>query len=387
MQRFDAWKIDGMHKTPEGFLVADAYATRAGVFTYNFKDGTKRRELRRPEEVFHPDSLATLQNSVLTNDHPSEAVTSKNARKYAVGFTGQSVDRDDNKVKITTRFTDQSAIDAIESGEKAELSCGYHCDVVMGGGQYMGEEYDAEQKNIRYNHVALVKVGRAGPDVRIRMDSEDGIICDEGKTSEAEKSKVQSTKGDIMAKITIDSVDLEVSETAAVAIQNKFSKLQSEKNDAESATQSLQKKLDEASVKAETLSAEIENKKTEIEKLKADTLTEKQILEKADALAKVRTLAKELLPEGTKIDEMEISAIKREVVKSRGVTVDGKDDSAIAVAFETIQALNLKKDSTKDLSDKISGMASVVTTDSASPANARLKLMEDSKKMQPSLTA
>lgn len=61
----------------------------------------------------------------------------------------------------------QDAIDDIESGDKKELSCAYHYTAVMiPGTSPDGVRYDGRMVGpMRANHVALVKVGRAGPDV------------------------------------------------------------------------------------------------------------------------------------------------------------------------------------------------------------------------------
>lgn len=60
------------------------------------------------------------------------------------------------------------AIDAIESGEHEELSSAYAYDPdITPGTTPDGERYDGVMRNIRGNHVAMVKEGRAGSDVRV----------------------------------------------------------------------------------------------------------------------------------------------------------------------------------------------------------------------------
>ena len=60
------------------------------------------------------------------------------------------------------------AIDAIESGEHEELSSAYAYDPDMTPGKTPeGERFDGVMRNIRGNHVAMVKEGRAGSDVRV----------------------------------------------------------------------------------------------------------------------------------------------------------------------------------------------------------------------------
>nr|WP_244186087.1 DUF2213 domain-containing protein [Xenorhabdus ishibashii] len=63
--------------------------------------------------------------------------------------------------------TDQMAIDAIQNGSLKELSCGYFFEPDFTSGEFNGATYDFVMRNIRGNHVALVKEGRAGPDVYV----------------------------------------------------------------------------------------------------------------------------------------------------------------------------------------------------------------------------
>ena len=68
----------------------------------------------------------------------------------------------------------EDAIIAIENGERHEISLGYTCRLEPTPGAINGETYDAVQKDIVVNHVALGPKGwgRAGPDCAIRKDSQ-----------------------------------------------------------------------------------------------------------------------------------------------------------------------------------------------------------------------
>lgn len=153
-----------------GFLRAEGYLTRAGIFVYRDAQGNTVREFRPPEEVFHPDSLASFALVPVTNDHPSDMLTADNAKQYAVGSVSEVVTPDGDKVRASLMITDASAIEALDAG-KSELSCGYTADVELTPGVWQGQKYDAVQRNIRGNHVALVDAGRAGPACAIRMDA------------------------------------------------------------------------------------------------------------------------------------------------------------------------------------------------------------------------
>ena len=171
MLRYDqASPLSKPVRLPNGFVRAEGYLTRSGIFVYRDAQGRTVRELRPPEEVMHADSLASFGLMPVTNEHPSELLTADNAKQYAVGSVSESVVPEGDKVRAVLMITDASAIEALDAG-KSELSCGYTADVAIEPGTWRGQKYDAVQRNIRGNHVALVDAGRAGPACAIRMDA------------------------------------------------------------------------------------------------------------------------------------------------------------------------------------------------------------------------
>jgi len=176
-QRFDrSVRLARVDATPQGGLAAGANLTRVGVFTYTKADGTRVRELRHPDEVFKPESLATLKGAPLTIGHPG-MVTPDRYRELNVGHVADDVRRDDRFVAATVRIQDAAAVAAVKAGDLVEVSCGYTADVVPETGVFNGEEYDAVQRNVRYNHAALLPAGggRAGREVALKLDANDAI--------------------------------------------------------------------------------------------------------------------------------------------------------------------------------------------------------------------
>lgn len=169
-----------VRRTPQGGLEVPANLTRTGVFQYIQPDGTIRRELRPPQEVFVEDSLATLKGAPLTVGHPG-VVRTDNWQQLAVGHVSDDVKAGGPYVQANVRVQTKDVVDKVERGDLVELSCGYTCDLELSGGEYNGEKYDAVQRNIRYNHVALGprNFGRAGNEVRLRLDSGEavGVLC------------------------------------------------------------------------------------------------------------------------------------------------------------------------------------------------------------------
>jgi len=191
VRRFDLSRLDKIEEMPQGYLRAPANATRVGIFVYKNADGSKRRELRLPEEVFKEDSLVTLAGVPLVNNHPPEQLLNlENTKKYLVGYTGTEVNHDDKFLKTTVTVVDPNTIEDVKLG-KIELSCGYECNLDEKPGVWEGQPYDCIQKDIRYNHLALVNKGRAGDEVRLRTDSSDAVmVSDELKENQMGMKKM-----------------------------------------------------------------------------------------------------------------------------------------------------------------------------------------------------
>lgn len=160
-------------RLPNGFVRAEGYLTRTGIFVYRDSNGRTVRELRTPDEVMSRETVDSFALVPVTNDHPPELLTADNAKRYAVGAVSEQVQPDGDKLRASLMITDAKTIEEVQSG-KVELSCGYTADVVAEAGTWNGQRYDARQTNIRGNHVAIVDTGRAGPECALRMDAADG---------------------------------------------------------------------------------------------------------------------------------------------------------------------------------------------------------------------
>lgn len=173
----------GERRTQQGGLVARAKLTRTGVFQYRQPDGSIRRELRHPDEVFDKDSLDSLAHATVTDDHPDK-VTPHNWKQVAIGHVAGRPKKAGDFVAQDVHIQHDAAIDKAQKGKLQEASCGYECAIDPTPGTYDGEPYDAIQRRIRYNHVALGPPGwgRAGPEVRLHLDSGAGVSVGSGDT-------------------------------------------------------------------------------------------------------------------------------------------------------------------------------------------------------------
>lgn len=173
MQFTDAVTVAGKpRRTADGYLVAEAKAVRAGIQLYSGDevgkpDMTVVRVYRPPEEVFADASLQSFTHAPITNDHPKDMVTAENWKDLAIGEVSTAAKRDGEWVMLPLILKDAAAIAAVEAG-KRELSAGYLCELDWTSGVTAdGQPFDAQQRNIKINHLALVDRARAGSQARI----------------------------------------------------------------------------------------------------------------------------------------------------------------------------------------------------------------------------
>ena len=205
--------------TNDGYMVASARSARTGIQTYLGaelgRDGMSQVRVYRPESsVFDKASLASFSHKPATDDHPPVAVDASNHKKYAVGHIGEDIARDGEYVRVPLLLTDQSMIDKVRAG-KAELSMGYSMTLDWSAGTTdAGEAYDAIQRDIRINHVAVVDRGRAGPSVRI------GDAWQPIETKPEPKPPTQDGKSKMTLRtIVVDGISVETTDQGAQAIE------------------------------------------------------------------------------------------------------------------------------------------------------------------------
>lgn len=118
--------------------------------------------LRDPQEL--AKAAPTFRNLPLLIQHVP--VTAEEPRKdLVVGSTGSDVEFNAPYLSCSLSIWDAAAIAGIESKDQTELSSAYRYRADMTPGTYEGTRYDGIMRDIVGNHVALVDVGRAGPDV------------------------------------------------------------------------------------------------------------------------------------------------------------------------------------------------------------------------------
>ena len=168
--RLDSLPLGQTYFTPEGYLKDRPILTSTGIFEYLNPDGSVRRELRLPEDVFDPESLASYKGKPIIITHDAGMVTKDNVQKFQIGtiLTEGYRSGEDIRAEIVIHNTD-----AMKDCGLKELSLGYSLDLDETPGVWNGQRYDAIQRNIRINHLALVREARAGDQARLNIDGRD----------------------------------------------------------------------------------------------------------------------------------------------------------------------------------------------------------------------
>jgi hypothetical protein len=174
--------LNGWYEVPRNPL------SRTGIYEYAGRQlGIKTepqasqifKVLRPPEELGNTDCVNSFKLIPWVDEHtmlgpnaekqmPDMALPAE--RKGVQGVIGQDVEFDGTTLWGNIKLFSDTLGRLIDSGKK-ELSAGYRCkyDMTPGVHSEFGA-YDAVQRNIRGNHLALVTEGRMGPSVAV-MDS------------------------------------------------------------------------------------------------------------------------------------------------------------------------------------------------------------------------
>lgn len=375
--RYDSGAVRGPVRMPNGWLKADAYLTRCGIFTYAKADGTQYRELRPQEEVFRSDSLDSLRQVPLTLGHPKEGnglLTAENAKQYTVGNVGYGYPDGDVYVSGPVLITDAAAVSAVEGGTQ-ELSCGYTADMDETPGEWMGMPYDAVQRNIEYNHVAILEKGRAGSAVRIKLDGQDAVQIETPKPGSPGSPLSGVAPKEHTVKIKLDEQEHDIADAAALAIERERAKTQARLDAATDAAKKAQTDAATAQAKLDAATAQIK-----------ELSDPKALSAKVAARAALEVDARRYLGNDVKLDELSDQAVKLEVLKTlRPETkLDGKDPVYVTAYYDATIEAEKKKSPALDAARKV-----VETKPTPSPRNdaaeptdedeARKKMVEENR--------
>jgi len=337
-QRYDKALIQDYIETPEGYLTVTAPITRPGVFPYRHNDGIVM-EAKLPEDLFSAKTVSSANAKPVTDDHPSELVTSANHKEYAKGMTHTNAVVRDHKLYISFTVTDADTINKIKNG-KRELSIGFLADIEKATGDYEGTKYDAIQRNMQINHVAIVDKGRAGPTVSIRGDS--AFMVD---------GEQKNKGGQNMPTIKFDGVDYEVD----AVVKAKVEALQAKVDAAEIKV----KEIDALQGKYDALETKLAEKEAELAKAKQKTDgLDEAVNARVELIGKTKSILGDTYDFTGKTDR----EIKEDIilVSKKDFKADGKSDDYINAFYDAITAEVKERGFTNSVMFRDSGSKSEV---------------------------
>jgi hypothetical protein len=334
VSRYDYGQISKSEISDEGYLKVWCKAARVGTQLYTRGDGKQCREYRPEEEVAKPESLASFGMKAVTMGHPPVLLDSGNTNVHQIGHAGSQVRFNDGFVEVALLITDKEAISQIQRGDAQEVSSGYRVDFdPTPGVTPSGESYDGVQRNIRINHIAIVKKGRAGSDVRLILDS-----CDRNDAIAVNENPSNSTLFP-MAQVQLDGLGLDLPAEAAGVIQSYV-------KDSDRAKADLQTKLD-----------------SQEEQIQAVVTENEETLGRLDAaLERIEELEKQAAVSAESADSRDDAAEINDAVNQRLSTLDkfapilpdeykfdGEDERAImAIAYENVFEQAPREDANND---------------------------------------
>lgn len=188
MLAYDKHSLNSVrHYDENGFLHVDlCNITKEQVAPYYGREIPGWQELGLvPDKIYYgyrpfeeiKKAAETFNNLPLLFEHVEDGADKKN-QHLRVGSLGTNANAQEPYLTNSLAVYDEKAIKSIESGEKKELSSAYRYDPVFKPGVFDGQKYDFRMENIRGNHVALVKEGRAGSDV---------VVADSNSITKGEK--------------------------------------------------------------------------------------------------------------------------------------------------------------------------------------------------------
>lgn len=344
-------RLGKIERTPAGAYRIPAYVTRVGVLEYMREDGSIQREYRPPEEVSSDASLQSLADAPITDFHPYSAVNPLNFREFAVGhITGAPAPAmDGDFVSAVMVVSDAREIAMIDAGERVENSCGYDCVLDMAPGvSPAGEPYDAVQRNITYNHVALLPkgFGRAGTDVALRLDSKgapvirldsagNSIPLGQGTNSMSKKSSRTDEDTSASEEASSTSTDAEVCATCGAPVDAEGKYVAPTEGEPAGETED-RADMKEMRKRADSLQAQLDAANETITKLRSgrtDSDLRRVVRERASL---ERTALKVGLDEA-RLDALDDEAVRREVIVKvfPDRKLDGKSAAYVEAAYDT----------------------------------------------------
>lgn len=340
--------------------ISDNPISKAGVFQYlgATLDPEGEHDLipdkiynvyRPAEELSDPACIESFKLLPWTDEHamlgPEEEGLTPAEKKGVHGVIGEQIEFKDGYLKANIKVFSEKMAKKIQDG-KRQLSIGYRCLYDFTGGVYDNTHYDAIQREIRGNHVALVGQGRSGPDVAvldhftITLDGKELIMPDKKVEDKAKDDMEEETMDslrkenmDLKEKLSAKDADpadfvnrANVSEDKDEETEDADEKRKAEDGDHEKKSGDYAKDKKHGMDSAIAMDAQIKDLKAEIAELRNNS--EKLLLSR---ISRRDSLAKKLMPVIGVFDHKEktLEEVERYAVKKLNITCKEGHESSV----------------------------------------------------------
>lgn len=213
-----------------GQMIAPATIARVGIQEYRagecgalFKDRDPMsivKIMTEEAELFDEATIESYRAAPITIDHPADDVSVENSGELQKGHLEGMPFRDEDGVHLSATIVldDAEAIDLVQDG-MTQVSCGHSCDLVLCD----SGEYDAKKTNIRGNHVALVKRGRA----------KTATIADKATVDNEPKTYTQEEMDEVSVKLDVANNKIQTLQDALTVAEEKAKNLRFSDSDFE----------------------------------------------------------------------------------------------------------------------------------------------------------
>ena len=331
-------------------IYKDSKITKEGVFPYfNSSVGIEGKAddevvyvYRPAEEISKIELIEDFNNRPipLTDEHEmiGEGMTAPEDKGVEGTLDKVWFDSSDNSLRGNITVYSRRMQSEIDSGKK-ELSLGYFCQYDIEAGYFNGKRYDAIQRFIRPNHIALVEKGRSGSDVRVL----DRAICYDSIETELimETKDIEHIKG-LYKDLKAETFD-ELKSSLMACDFDEFREIFKEEDEEE------EKKTEDEEEEKASEDEDEEEKKTEDEELEEEKKGEDKCgaTDSADVIASLKAeiaalrSATDSLPKSLRADMKEANDLAIKLSDYVG-TFDASDMTSSEVAEYGCKKLGLK---------------------------------------------
>lgn len=346
----DGQKVGDVKLTAEGYMIAEHVpVARTGIQEYSALElgldaSLKTVRLLRPaDEVFKPESMATLDRKPITYYHPERGVDASNWKSVAVGRVEGPVQ--DGEFLDVDRFevNDGGTVESIAYGVK-EVSCGYSFRLDLTPGQTAsGEVFDGVMRDIEHNHVAIVYRGRCGSGCAVG-----DCACSSKRTHEPHNDNHDQEH---TMKITVGGIEIDLKDEHAALVKKDLA-------DAAAAVTTATKRATDAetalAAQGEAMKKLATDHAAEVTGLKAQIETPEQKKATLAELVKVtgdaKLVAPEIATDGKSASDIRVATLDHVLAKDEarkpvvaamlgGVEPAKADAAIVRGAFDAVVAL------------------------------------------------